>query len=266
MNNSVIDVIVVGAGHAGLCISYYLTKHGIRHIVFEQGRIGETWRSQRWDSFKLNSSNKLNLLPEQPAHFNDPDAFALANEFAVSLENYAKQLKLSVKEYCRVVEVKRAERQSNFLVTVLEDGKERIYPGRQLVIASGGQNRMLIPAFAKNISARILQLHTSEYKNPGQLPHGNVLVIGSGQSGTQVAEDLVRADKKVFLSTGKVGRIPRRYRGKDIFDWLFELGFYDVFTDDVTDPSFIKMKPPQVSGFGERGKLPAYNHWQETEL
>jgi putative flavoprotein involved in K+ transport len=254
MNNSILDVIVVGAGHAGLCISYYLTKHEFRHIVFEQGRIGETWRSQRWDSFKMNSANKLNLLPEQQAYFNDTDAFAFANEFAMSLENYTKQLKLSVREYCKVLEVKKNKEQNIFVVTVSEDNKERTYLSRQLVIASGGQNGILIPAFAKNISQSILQLHTSEYKNPGQLPNGNVLVVGSAQSGTQIAEDLVRANKTVFLSSGKVGRIPRRYRGRDIFDWLFELGFYDVFTDDVTDPSLLKIKNPQVSGAGERGK------------
>jgi len=254
MNDSIIDVIVVGAGHAGLCMSYYLSRHEINHIIFEQGRIGETWRSQRWDSFKMNSANKLNLLPEQQVYFNDPDAFSFANEFATSLENYANQLKLSVREYCKVTEVKRDEEQNVFVVTVSEDGKERIYLGRQLVIASGGQNGILIPAFANNISKSILQLHTGEYKNADQLSDGNVLIVGSAQSGTQIAEDLVKTNKRIFLSTARVGRIPRRYRGRDIFDWFFELGFYDISTDDVTDSSLLKMKPPQVSGAGERGK------------
>ncbi len=254
MNNSVIEVIVVGAGHAGLCVSYYLTKHKIPYVVFEQGRIGETWRSQRWDSFKLNSSNKLSLLPEQTVYYEDPEAFSFANEFAVSLENYTKQVKLSVREYCKVIEVKKAEDQDIFLVTVLEAGEERTYPCRQLVIASGGQNRMFIPDFAKSIPKSIVQVHTCEYKNPSQLPAGSVLVIGSAQSGTQIAEDLVGANKKVFLSTGRVGRIPRRYRGRDIFDWLVEMGFYDLLRTDVPDPSFFKIKNPQVSGAGEKGK------------
>lgn len=254
MNDDLIDVIVVGAGHAGLCVSYYLTKNKVDHLVFEQGRIGETWRSQRWDSFKLNSANKLNLLPEQAVGFDDPDAFALAHEFAASLENYTKQLNLSVREYCKVLEVKRDEEQNIFQVTVSENGEEKLYFSRQLVIASGGQNRTYIPAFAKNIAKSILQLHTSDYKNAGQLPDGNVLVVGSAQSGTQVAEDLVRSNKQVFLSTGKVGRLPRRYRGKDIFDWLIDSGFYNVRTDDITDPSLFKAKNPQVSGFGDRGK------------
>ena len=254
MNNSVLDVIVVGAGHAGLCVSYYLTKHRIPHVVLEQGRVGETWRSQRWDSFKLNSSNKLSLLPEQSPYFTDPEAFSFANEFAESLENYAKQLQLSVKEHCKVLEVRKEKQGTTFLVTVLENGRKETYRSRQLVIASGGQNTVCIPAFAKNIAQRILQLHTSDYKHPGQLPAGSVLVVGSAQSGTQVAEDLVGADKKVFLSTGKVGRIPRRYRGRDIFDWLVEMGHYDVYKAEVTDPSIFKIKNPQVSGAGDKGK------------
>ncbi len=254
MNDSVIDVIVVGAGHAGLCVSYYLTKHKIRHIVLEQGRIGETWHSQRWDSFKLNSANKLSLLPEQATYFNDPDAFSFGHEFALSLENYTKQLTLSVKEHCKVLEVKKEIEQPLFTVTVSEASEEKTYRCKQIVIASGGQNTIVIPDFAKNIAKNILQLHTSEYRNSGQLPDGHVLLIGSAQSGTQIAEDLVRAGKKVFLSTGKVGRIPRRYRGKDIFDWLVELGFYDAYTDDITDPAVFNTKNAQVSGSGERGK------------
>lgn len=253
-NDDVIDVIVVGAGHAGICVSYYLTKNKVNHLVFEQGQIGETWRSQRWDSFKLNSANKLNLLPEQEVGFDDPDAFARAHEFAASLENYAKQLNLSVREHCKVLEVKKDDELAIFHITVSENGQEKIYLSRQLVIASGGQNRTYIPAFAKNIADSILQLHTSEYKNSGQLPDGNVLVVGSAQSGTQVAEDLVRSNRQVFLSTGNVGRLPRRYRGKDIFDWLIDSGFYDVRTDDINDPALLKVKNPQVSGFGDRGK------------
>ncbi len=254
MNTTVTDVIVVGAGHAGLCVSYYLTRNGINHIVLEQGKIGETWRSQRWDSFKLNSANKLNLLPEQRVNFDDPDAFSFANEFALSLETYVKQLNLPVKEHCNVLEVKKEETQPIFHITVLEEGKERTYLSRQIVIASGGQNKIRVPSFAKDVSPRILQLHTCDYKNPGQLPDGNVLVVGSAQSGTQVADDLAGANRTVFLSTGMTGRFPRRYRGKDIFDWLFGMGFYDVLTDDITDPSLLTMKPPQVSGAGERGR------------
>ena len=254
MNKLVLDAIVVGAGHAGICVSYYLTKQGVSHLVFEQGRIGETWRSQRWDSFKMNSANKLNLLPQQAAYFEDPDAFARATEFALALETYAQQENLPVKEYCPVLSVHKDQEQAIFRVIVSEEGKQTTYLSRQLVIASGGQNNIRVPDFANHLAKSVVQLHASEYKNADQLPAGNVLVVGSAQSGTQIAQDLLRSGRNVFLSTARVGRIPRRYRGKDIFDWLVEIGFYDTPTDEVTDPSLLTVKNPQVSGAGERGK------------
>jgi putative flavoprotein involved in K+ transport len=254
VNKPVLDVIVVGAGHAGICVSYYLARQGLSHLVFEQGRIGEVWRSQRWDSFKMNSANKLNLLPQQAPYFEDPDAFAGATEFALALANYAQQEKLPINEYCSVLSVHSDQERAIFRVTVLEESKETIYLSRQLVIASGGQNRIHVPDFAHHLTKSVVQLHASEYKNARQLPDGNVLVVGSAQSGTQIAQDLLGSGRNVFLSTARVGRLPRRYRGKDIFDWLVEIGFYDTRTDEVTDPSLLKVKNAQVSGAGERGK------------
>ncbi|AUD00814.1 flavin-containing monooxygenase [Spirosoma pollinicola] len=254
MNKPVLDVIVVGAGHAGICVSYCLAKQGIPHLVFEQGRIGETWRSQRWDSFKMNSANKLNLLPQQAPYFEDPNAFAEAIEFALALETYAYQENLPVKEYCPVVSVLIDQEQGVFRVIVSKEGKETAYLSRRLVIASGGQNRIWVPDFANHLAKSVVQLHASQYKNAHQLPAGNVLVVGSGQSGTQIAQDLLGSGRHVFLSTARVGRIPRRYRGKDIFDWLVEIGFYNTATEEVTDPSVLKVKNPQVSGAGQRGK------------
>ncbi|GAB2547829.1 flavin-containing monooxygenase [Spirosoma aerophilum] len=254
MNKPVLDVIVVGAGHAGICVSYYLAKQGMPHLVFEQGRIGETWRSQRWDSFKMNSANKLNLLPQQAPYFEDPDDFAGATEFALALETYVHQENLPVKENCPVVAVCTHPERAVFRITVSEEGNETAYFSRRLVIASGSQNRILVPDFANHLDKSVVQLHASEYKNAHQLPAGNVLVVGSGQSGTQIAQDLLRSGRHVFLSTARVGRIPRRYRGKDIFDWLVKIGFYNTPTEAVTDPSLFTVKNPQVSGAGQRGK------------
>ncbi|QIP15661.1 NAD(P)-binding domain-containing protein [Spirosoma aureum] len=254
MNKPLLDVIVVGAGHAGICVSYYLTKLGVSHLVFEQGRIGESWRSQRWDSFKMNSANKLNLLPQQEPYFGNPEAFTGAIEFALALETYVQQKNLPVKEYCPVVAVHTDQKRAVFRVTVSPEGKETTYFSRQLVIASGGQNRILLPHIAHHLPKSVVQLHASEYKNAHQLPDGNVLVIGSAQSGTQIAQDLLRSGRNVFLSTARVGRIPRRYRGKDIFDWLVEIGFYDTPTDEISSSSLLQVRNPQVSGAGERGK------------
>ncbi|NID09549.1 flavin-containing monooxygenase [Fibrivirga algicola] len=254
MSKPVLDVIVVGAGHAGLSVSYYLAKQGVPHLVFEQGRIGETWRSQRWDAFKMNSANKLNLLPQQTPYFDDPDAFAEATEFALALETYAHQENLPVREYCRVVSVHTDQERGVFRVFVSEAGKDTVYLSRRLVIASGSQNKSWVPDWANNLTQSVVQLHASQYRNAHQLPAGNVLVVGSGQSGTQIAQDLLRSGRHVFLSTARVGRIPRRYRGNDIFDWLVTIGFYNTSTEEVTDPSLFTVKNPQVSGAGQRGK------------
>lgn len=254
MIKPILDVIVVGAGHAGIGVSYYLAKQGVPHLVFEQGQIGQTWRSQRWDSFKMNSANKLNLLTQQVPYFDDPDAFAGATEFALALGTYAHQENLPIKEYCPVVAVQTDQQRAIFRITVLEEGQETAYLSRRLVIASGAQNRIWVPDFANHLGKSVVQLHASEYKNANQLPAGNVLVVGSGQSGTQIAQDLLDSGRHVFLSTARVGRIPRRYRGKNIFDWLVKIGFYNTSTEELTDASLLKVKNPQVSGAGQGGK------------
>lgn len=250
--NTVLDVIVIGAGHAGLSISYYLGKLHLDHIVVEKGRIGDTWRNQRWDSFRLNTPNKVNLLPGQGNVFPDTEGFCSAPEFEGFLESYARKFQLPVIENCRVLSVEKISGLNEFHVTVLENGSANYYRSKQVVIASGGQNINNIPAFAKNISPEILQLHTSDYKNASRLPEGNVLVIGCAQSGIQVAEDLTDSGRNIFVSTCPVARVPRRYRGKDIVDWLILTGFYDMQTNDVTE-EILNMKFPQISGVGLRG-------------
>jgi putative flavoprotein involved in K+ transport len=118
------------------------------------------------------------------------------------------------------------------------------------LIASGAANEIKIPSLAKGISKDIMQLHTSEYKNADQLPGGTVLVVGSAQSGCQIAEDLLHARRKVYLSTSMVGRIPRWYRGRDIFYWVREAKFYDIKAEEIEDPKMLELRPPQVTGTG----------------
>ena len=253
MNYRIMDVIVIGAGHAGLSISHHLKKSHLDHIVFEQGKIGDTWRNQRWDSFKLNTPNKVNLLPGQKNGFSDPDGFSTASEFVSFLEGYSRAFQLPVVENCKVLSVESIPGSSDFSVCVSEKGSIKYYRSRQLVVASGAQNKKNIPAFAGNISPDILQLHSGGYRNAFQLPDGAVLIVGSAQSGVQIAEDLIGRGKQVYISTSKVARVPRRYRGKDIVDWLTMSGFYDMRTSDVTDPNILTMKQPQVSNTGRRG-------------
>ena len=163
---AVLDVIVIGAGHAGLSISYYLKKLHLDHIVFEQGKIGNSWRNQRWDSFKLNTPNKFNLLPGQENIFSDAEGFSSALDFVCLLQDYHKKFDLPVVENSRVLSVDNVSGSKYFSVCVSENGTVKYYSSKQLVIASGGQNIKNIPSFAKNISEDVLQLHACEYRNP----------------------------------------------------------------------------------------------------
>jgi len=251
MPDPVFDAAVIGAGQAGLGISYFLQHHGMRHIVLERGRIGESWRTQRWNSFVLNSPNKFNVLPGDTYGGANPDGFDSAKNFVSYLEGYVSRLQLPVQEHTRVVSVERNS--SAYHVTVLVHGATQRYACRQVVVASGAMNELKIPSLAKNISPNVRQYHAGEYRAHSELPDGAVLVVGSAQSGLQVAEDLIEGGKRVFLSTSAVGRVPRRYRGKDILEWLLMVGFYDMKTEDITDPKEFEMRQPLVSGVGPLG-------------
>jgi putative flavoprotein involved in K+ transport len=253
MNSSDLDVIVIGAGQAGLSVGYYLTKLGLSYIIFEKGNIGDSWLNQRWDSFRLNSPNKFNFLPGYRNFFSDDDGFCSSAEYVSYLQEYSRRFQLPVVEGCEVKGVERITGSGGFSAFVSEKGSVKQYRSRQLVLASGAQNKMSIPSFARNVTGEVLQLHACEYRDASLLPEGAVLVVGSAQSGVQIAEDLVGNGKRVFISTSKVSRFPRRYRGKDITDWLVLSGFYDVRTADVQDPQILKMKQPQISNRGLRG-------------
>jgi putative flavoprotein involved in K+ transport len=253
MSKSLIDVAVIGAGHAGLSISYCLKQNEIKHLVFERGRIGETWRSQRWDSFVMNTANKNNVLPGTTYSGSDPEGFCTSTEFVSLLESYSLNHNLPVLEQTRVISVEKPNEEKYFRVSVSENGTIKNYQSRQVIVTSGGQNAKKVPSFAKNISSDILQLHTADYRSASQLPEGAVLVIGSAQSGCQIAEDLISAGRKVYLSSSMVARIPRRYRGKDIIDWLLMTDFFNLRTEAVTDPKIIGMRVPLLSGIGELG-------------
>lgn len=250
MKNAPLDVLVIGAGHAGLCASYYLRQKGIKHLVLERGTIGESWRSQRWDSFVLNTADAGNQLPGNEL-LCVGTRFLTATAFANLLQDYVTRFQLPVKEQTAVIAVERGRDEHGFSVTVSENGRTVVYTSMQVLIASGAQNTGKRPVFAQQIPPNVLQLHAGEYRNAKQLPQGAVLVVGSAQSGCQVAADLAAAGKKVWLSTSMVGRLPRRYRGKDIMDWLFTIGFFDAKKSDITDPHIVNIKPPQLTGVND---------------
>lgn len=256
--NPVLDVVVIGAGHAGLSISYLLKNQGINHIVFEKNTIGESWKNKRWDSFKLNTANHKTTLPGMTYKGDKPEEFYTAKEFVEVLENYQAEFQLPVQKNSQVVSLEKKETEKYFTIQVLTKGNLTSYQSNQVVVCSGNQNEKKIPEIAKNISSNILQLHASEYKNSSQLPEGAIIVVGSAQSGCQIAEDLAETGRKVFLATSSVGRTPRRYRGKDIVDWLSMMNFYRAKTEDVTDPKVISMPIPLLSGIGQYGHTLSY--------
>jgi putative flavoprotein involved in K+ transport len=253
MNSWFFDVIVIGAGQAGLSMGYYLEKLGLTFIIFEKGKIGDTWRNQRWDSFKLNTPNKVNSLSGKEKAFSDEEGFCSSSDFVSYLEHYSKDHQLPVIEDSRVLSVENSPLHGIFSTYVSEKGSVRNYQSRQIVIASGAQNIKSIPSISKDIPAGIYQLHTCDYRNASLLPEGAVLVVGSAQSGVQIAEDLLENGRKVFISTSQVSRFPRRFRGKDIVDWLILSGFFDYRTADITDSKTLTMKQPQISNMGPRG-------------
>lgn len=254
MNSNILEAIVIGAGHAGLSASYYLKKSGIRHIILERGKAGESWRSQRWRSFALNSPNNLNQLPGQDSSSFAPDHFAAKHEFIKTMDEYVLSHALPLVENAKVLSVYKNTASDLFEVTVMLKQETRQYYSRQVIIASGCMNKKLVPSIANQLSPAIKQFHSSEYLDAAQLPAGGVLVVGSGQSGCQIAADLVACGKQVYLSTSMVARLPRRYRGKDIMNWLHEMNFFEEKMEDVKDPQMLNLKAPQLTGI-EGGRL-----------
>ena len=242
-----IDGLVIGAGQAGLGVSRELAERGVEHLVLEQGRIGETWRSQRWDAFALNSPAWMNRLPGDAAPAR-PDEFPSAPQFAVGLERYAFSHRLPVRQGVAARSVDRGSTDDSLVVAT----DEGLFEARSVVVASGGARVPRVPAMASALSRSILQLHTAGYRNPRELPAGAVLVVGGAQSGVQIAEDLLDAGRDVFLATSAVGRLPRRYRGRDSFAWLVDDGFFDE-TRATPIPN------PQISG-AAGGHTLSYQH------
>jgi putative flavoprotein involved in K+ transport len=242
------DIVIVGAGHSGLCLSYILEKNKINHIVFEKYLIGSSWINQRWDSFKLVTPNKFNvLLPEDISFFKEA-TFATATEFSIYLKEFATKKNLPVFEAHKVDLVSQIDTEKGFSVQVSDDLDTIQVKAKIVVICSGYQNTKRVPVWANQANDNIHQIHSSDYKNTSSLSDGKVLVVGSGQSGVQIAEDLVLSDREVYLCTSKVGRLPRNYLGKDIVEQLKELGFYDVKKEEVSDINIFTSPQPQLSG------------------
>lgn len=242
MATSEIDTAVIGAGQAGLAMSRWLQLRGITHVVLERGRVGNSWRTQRWDSFMLNTPNLVNQLPGDTYQGDDPVGFAPCDELLRYFEQYRARHELPVREGVEVTSVRQLD--GGFEVEA--NGERRTY--RHVVLCTGDQNNPRLLALADRLDSSIVQMHAADYRRPNQLPQGAVLVVGSGQSGAQITEDLLEAGREVYLSTSGVGRIPRRYRGKDIVEWMLLVGMAEHTPADLEDENEIYSRQPQTSG------------------
>ena len=238
------DTLIVGGGQAGLAMSYLLTQQDRDHIILEKNeRIGERWR-KRWDSFTLVTPNWQLQLPGHAYDGDDPDGFLTREEVVEYLEEYADKFDPPLE--CGVEVTSVIERHADDGYLVLTD--EESYAADNVVIAVGTFQSPSIPAFSREVPETITQLHSSEYRNPQALPDGAVLVVGSGQSGCQIAQELQESGREVYLSTGRAGRLPRRYRGKDGMWWAMKLGMVDQTVDELDSPAERFGANPQISG------------------
>jgi putative flavoprotein involved in K+ transport len=240
---SVTDCVVVGAGPAGLAASAALSEHGVDHLLLERGRVGETWRTQRWDSFRLNSPGWANeVLGAQAPYATGPKVVELLEALAADRP---------IREGTAVLGLGREG--AGFALHT-SDGDVR---SRSVIVATGDENVPKVPALTGMFPDRIAQYHVADYRAPGQLPIGTVLVVGSAQSGGQIAQDLLAAGRKVVLATSPVGRAPTPYRGRDTLEWLLEAGFFDQRPQDLPDPSHMREPPPLVAPGGRSLSLQA---------
>jgi putative flavoprotein involved in K+ transport len=218
-----VAVAVVGAGQAGLSISYHLKARGIEHLVFEKDRALHVWRDRRWDSFCLVTPNWQCDLPGYPYRGRDPHGFMVKDEIVEYLDGFARAVEAPLREGVEVERVSpRAE--GGFDVWT----SEGTYRAEIVVAASGGYHEPIVPRLAERLPKSIVQLHSEQYRNPQSLPDGAVLVVGAGQSGAQIAEDLHLAGRRVLLAVGGAPRCARFYRGRDVVAWLHDMGYYDM--------------------------------------
>jgi putative flavoprotein involved in K+ transport len=244
------DAIVVGAGPAGLAASWHLRRRGVSHVVLERGRVGETWRSQRWDSFTLNTPTWMSCLPGGPAP-GPPDGFLSRDAWVAHLDDHVRSAELPVRTGVDVTGLE-ARPDGTFAVRVGGPHPETI-TGRSVVVATGAQREPRTPALAADLPDGIEQLPTVAYRNPAQLSAGAVLVVGSGQSGGQIAEDLLDAGRTVYLSTSRVPRVRRRTCGTDTLEWLVSVGFFDQPVAALPDAAQRFAPQPITSGVGRYG-------------
>ena len=246
MDPSSAEIAIIGGGQAALALSYHLSARGRPHVILEQGRMLESWRTKRWDSLRLIAPNWSLVMPGFAYAGDDPDGFMSKDEVVERLTGYARSYRAPIREGVHVTGVSRRSHGGPFSIRTADD---EIRADR-VVIATGALQRPRIPSSATSIPGRILQLIPGDYRNPAALPPGKVLIVGTGETGSQISEELVHAGREVLLSGGRSWWAPRRYRGRDIAAWLRLLGFFERLTSDLRPGVRTGLPNPQLTGSG----------------
>jgi putative flavoprotein involved in K+ transport len=249
-----IDTVVIGAGHAGLAMSYCLTRRGIEHVVLERGEIANSWKRERWDSLRLLTPNFHSRLPGFDYFVDrvgvDPDGFMTLPDVIGFIESYAAYAAAPVHTSTTVTSVCRA---GNGYRVITDRGEWRC---RAVVLASGACNLPAIPALANEVPDSVATITAAEYRNPSLLAEGGVLVVGASATGVQLAEEIHRSGRAVTLSIGEHVRMPRRYRGRDIHWWMDAAGLLDERFDTSDDITRARNVPSaQLAGSVARSTL-----------
>ncbi len=243
------SAIIIGAGHAGLAVSHFLTQRSIDHVVIERGEVANSWRTQRWDSLRLLTPNWQSRLPDF-AHERDPDGFMTMPEVIAFIDRYAKVSQAPVQTHTTVTSVRPAN--GGYRVTT----DQGTWEAPTVMLASGGFNAARIPAVAADVPGSVETITPVDYRRPDQLPDGGVLVVGASASGIQIAEEIHRSGRAVTLAVGEHVRMPRVYRGRDVMWWMREAGILDERHDEVDDLVRARNVPsPQLVGTPERTSL-----------
>jgi putative flavoprotein involved in K+ transport len=245
-----VPVVVIGAGHAGLAVSHALSGHGVDHVVLERGEVANTWKTERWDSLRLLTPNWQTRLPGLAYDGDDPDGFVTVAELIGFIERYAEHCDAPVQTGTEVTSV--AQGDGGYVVTTTEGTWE----ADAVVLATGAFNRPNVPGLATSLPDELEQVTTLDYKHPGRLRPGRVLVVGASATGLQIADELLRSGREVTVAVGEHVRMTRTYQGRDIMFWLDRIGRLDERYDEVDDLVRARRVPsPQLVGTPDRADL-----------
>ena len=236
------DAIIIGAGQGGLAVSFFLARAGIEHVVLERSSIASSWREHRWDSFCTVTPNWSITLPGAQYAGDDPAGFLSRDALVRHFEAWARSFDAPVR--CGI-EARTVRPTGGGFEVATSEGPFR---ARNLVVATSTYQNPHVPAVSARLPRRLVQLTPHDYKHPGMLPPGAVMVVGSGQTGCQIAEELHEAGREVFLCVGRAGRLPRRWRGRDCIEWQRDMGYLDRTPDMLESPAARFRGDPHLTG------------------